>query len=186
MNAHALIACLFILSFSVFGQNEISFSHVTTKHGLSEGSVHTILQDRRGFLWFGTQDGLNRYDGYTFVTYRQGTQLYALSDNFIYTLCEDTSNGIWIGTFNQGLCRFDRVRESFTVFKHDSTDATSLSDNTIRALYRDRKGSLWIGTFRGGLDQMTADGKFKHYRHDPSDPASLSSGPSAPWRWASI
>ncbi|HNH28653.1 MAG TPA: two-component regulator propeller domain-containing protein [bacterium] len=175
MKTLALIAWLFVLSFPVFGQIEISFNHITTKHGLSEGSVHTILQDRRGFLWFGTQDGLNRYDGYTFAIYRQGSPRQALSDNFIYTLCEDTANGIWIGTFNQGLCRFDRMRESFTIYKHDSTDATSLGDNTIRALYRDRKGILWIGTFRGGLDQMTADGKFKHYRHNPHDPAGLSS-----------
>ncbi|HNJ72959.1 MAG TPA: two-component regulator propeller domain-containing protein, partial [bacterium] len=142
MKALALIAWLFVLSFPVFGQIEISFNHITTKHGLSEGSVHTILQDRRGFLWFGTQDGLNRYDGYTFAIYRQGSPRQALSDNFIYTLCEDTANGIWIGTFNQGLCRFDRMRESFTIYKHDSTDATSLGDNTIRALYRDRKGIL--------------------------------------------
>ena len=88
---------------------DIRFDHLTIEDGLSQSSVFAILQDSRGFLWFGTQDGLNRYDGYNFKIYTVGTNLDStvLSNNWINCIAEDQNSIIWIGTQEGGVNRFD-------------------------------------------------------------------------------
>ncbi|MCI0698590.1 histidine kinase [candidate division KSB1 bacterium] len=154
-----------------------TFEHISLEHGLSQATVYAILQDGRGFMGFGTQDGLSRFDGYSFVVYRHSqTDSNSLPDNWIWCLYEDrfTPGVLWIGTQN-GLSRFDGVTNRFTTFKHNSQDGNSLSHNYIKVIYQDRAGRLWIGTEGGGLNRLDfRTGHVKRYQHDPKNPNSLS------------
>ena len=90
-------------------QNPIKFEHISIQQGLSQSTVSCILQDKRGFMWFGTEDGLNRYDGYNFVIYKNdGLDKTSISDSYILALYEDKSGVLWIGTYSGGLNKFDR------------------------------------------------------------------------------
>ncbi len=157
----------------------IRFEHLTNRDGLSQMSVQTILQDRQGFMWFGTEDGLNRYDGYELRVFRPDAEKHeSVSMGSISVLLEDSSGLLWIGTSGGGLDRFDPARESFRHYRHDPEQAAtpgSLSHDDVRAIHEDGSGALWIGTGGGGLDRFDpARDRFTHYRHDPNDPHSLS------------
>lgn len=108
------------------------FDHILTEQGLSSGEVWSILRDRRGFLWFGTLDGLDRFDGYNVKVFLYFlTDPASLSDNAIRTICEDRSGTLWIGTWTGRLNRYDHDSETFTRFQHDPHNPDSLSDNNI-------------------------------------------------------
>jgi ligand-binding sensor domain-containing protein len=155
---------------------ETKFEHLTTAEGLSNSMVHAIMQDRKGFMWFGTKNGLNRYDGYNFEIYTYNSQdTTSLSDNTIHAITEDRKGKLWIGTLN-GLNHFDPISEKVTRYQHKPSDSTSLSSDFIhpRAMCVDRKGALWIGTNKG-LNQFNAEQKtFKRYVHQTGNPKSLS------------
>lgn len=144
--------------------------------GLSQSAVTSLLQDRRGFIWAGTQDGLNRYDGYGFVAYRNHPQDSAsINDNWIRALCEDREGFLWIGTRDGGLNRFDPATERFIAYKHQPENPNSLSFNMVRAIYEDSKGRLWIGTEGGGLNLFNkATQTFTRYQRDSKQAHSLS------------
>ena len=109
-----------------------------------------MLQDRQGFLWLGTQDGLNRYDGYEFRVYKRDLGNHdSLPANFISALAEDHDGYIWVGTFDSGLARYDPRRDVFKTYRHTGEAAGELIDNRIRALQIDGEGRLWIGTLAG-------------------------------------
>ncbi len=154
----------------------IRFDRISIEQGLSLGTVGSILQDRTGFMWFGTQDGLNRYDGNRFLVFKGDPKdPSTLSHNWVRALLEDASGDIWVGTLGGGLSRWHRATDSFTHYRHDPENPTSLSGDRVWALLQDRAGNLWIGTDQSGLDRFdAANGTFEHFRHDPSDPASLS------------
>ncbi len=150
------------------------FVHLTIKDGLSQGSALAVLQDRRGFLWIGTEDGLNRYDGYSFKVYKPSSAPDSLSDKWVRALLEDSEGVLWAGTLT-GLNRYDRDRDNFVRFRHDPRVPESLSHNVVTSLCEDRAKTLWVGTEGGGLDAFDrGSGKFTAFRHDPKDPASLS------------
>ncbi len=136
----------------------------------------SIIQDSRGFMWFGAPDGLYRYDGYTFKEYTHDQQnAKSLSKGPVAALYEDRNGTLWIGTQGGGLNAFDRQTEEFTHYQHDPADSRSLSHNAIQVMYEDHDGTLWIGTQGGGLnafDRQTEE--FIHYQHDPADSRSLS------------
>nr|WP_161575407.1 two-component regulator propeller domain-containing protein [Beggiatoa leptomitoformis] len=134
------------------------------------------MQDKRGFLWFGTQDGLDRYDGYGFTSYRHNPlNTTSLSHNEINTLYEDKAGTLWIGTAN-GLNRFDRQQEQFIRYFHDATNPASLSDNNVWSIVEDHTGLLWVSTQQGGLNCLDKKtNQFTHYTHDSTNPSSLSS-----------
>ena len=127
-------------------------------------------------MWFGTWDGLNRYNGYSFTAYRHEPENpHSLSDNTIQSIHEDRSGVLWIGTSDGGLNRFDRDSGQFASYQHDPDDPDSLSNDDVRAIYEDRSGNLWIGTHGGGLDRFDRENeRFIHYRHVPDDHRSLS------------
>jgi ligand-binding sensor domain-containing protein/DNA-binding response OmpR family regulator len=151
------------------------FKHLTAENGLSNNWVKSILKDKDGFMWFGTFNGLNRYDGSDFKLFRAGDNT-ALGDNIIECLAEDQQGNIWVGTFSGGLHRFDRNTETFKGFQHDPHDASSISGNRICSIFPDLEGSLWIGT-DAGLDRYNPiNDSFEHYLHQPDDPASISRG----------
>lgn len=150
-------------------QNQIKFERISIEQGLSQSKVFALLQDHKGFVWVGTQDGLNKYDAYSFTVYRHHIEdTTSLSDNYVWSLCEDHTGALWIGTNGGGLNLFDRATEQFIRFTHDPNDSTSLSDNYVWTIFEDRAGTLWIGTRFGGLNRFDrTTRKFTRYMHDP-------------------
>ncbi len=127
-------------------EGSIRFRRLSIEEGLSQSTVFVILQDSQGFMWFGTQDGLNKYDGYGFTVYKNDPEKpVTISDNFVRVVYEDRQGQLWIGT-NGGLNRFDRATETFTRYGSQTVDAHSLGDDIIRSIYEDRQGTLWVGT----------------------------------------
>ena len=153
------------------------FEHFSLADGLSQNSVLAMLQDRQGYLWFGTQDGLNRFDGYTFTAFKHDPDnTNSLSLNSVLTLHEDDDGALWIGTWGGGLNRFDPHSNVWARFRHDAANPTSLCGDVVTALLEDRNGALWIGTNDGGLcvlDRTTMS--FAPYRHAADDAGSLAS-----------
>lgn len=153
------------------------FEHLSVEEGLSQVSVLSMIQDREGFLWIGTQDGLNRYDGYGFTVYRpEPGNAESLSGNFIHALYEDAAGTLWVGT-NAGLSRFDRRTEAFQRYDLAPPDSAGSYGNYVAALAEGPRGKLWAGTPEGGLYRLDnpAAGTFTRFRHDPQDSTSLPS-----------
>jgi len=151
--------------------HDIRFAHLSTADGLSEMAVQQISQDDQGFMWFGTLDGLNRYDGYEFKVYKRGAPNAELSGTTITALYKDRSGQLWIGV-DQYLDRFDPITEKLTEYRHDPKISTSLG-GTVYAITQDREGQIWLATSTG-LDKLNpATGIFSHFQHDDRDPTSL-------------
>jgi PAS domain S-box-containing protein len=152
-----------------------SFRQLSIPDGLSDGHVRTIVQDGRGFLWFGTIDGLNRYDGYQLRVFRhESDNARSLASNFVRALYVDRSGTLWVGTVGGGLDRFEPLTEDFVHYRDDPKDPESLGADDVHSIAQDRSGALWIATSRG-LDRMDpSTGRFRHYRHDAGNPESLS------------
>ncbi len=158
---------------------DIRFTRLTVADGLSQSVISSIAQDRHGFIWIGTTDGLNRYDGYQFNAYRHDPDKpKSISANYVTKLLLDANDALWIGTQGGGLNRFDPSTQSFKRYQNDPDDSASLSGNHVTSLYEDSAGILWIGTQENGLNRFDpARGTFTRYRHDPNDDQSLSRGP---------
>jgi diguanylate cyclase (GGDEF)-like protein len=157
-----------------FEARNIRFRHITPEDGLSQSTVHAIVQDREGLMWFGTQEGLNRYDGYDFTTFSPADESGSKSMPIVRALHEDRSGVLWVGT-DDGLHRFDRSTSKFVRFENDPTNPMSLSNNRVRVIYEDRQGALWLGTEGGGLNRFDRESQtFTRFNHNPSNPVSLS------------
>ncbi len=126
-------------------------------------------------MWIGTDDGLNRYDGYEFIVYKHDSKdPNSLNNNQIQSIFEDASGVLWVGT-SDGLNKYDGEYESFVLYKNKPMDAYSINCNYIRVIYEDRSGVLWIGTETGGLNRFHRDTEsFTHHKHVPDDSSSLS------------
>lgn len=139
---------------SAFAWQDISFKHLTVANGLSQNTISAIHHDSRGFMWFGTQDGLNRYDGYEFRIFRHDRDNpKSISANWIWSIDEDSSGHIWASTFGGGISRFDRYKEEFITFKNDPADKKSISHDTVWDFVEHPKGSYWLAT-NNGLNKM--------------------------------
>jgi len=175
------ISCLifnFIFSPCLLSQRhkDIKFERITIEHGLSQNTVFTALQDSKGFLWFGTEDGLNRWDGYTFEVFRHNPDVPdSLSNNMVRAIYEDDSGTIWIGTRGGGLNRFDRDTESFTAYTYLPSTSNCLNDDVVWAICGGGSGVLWIGTNKGLNRYDLKSSQFTHWLHEPDNPDSLSS-----------
>ncbi|MBN2347257.1 MAG: GAF domain-containing protein [Bacteroidales bacterium] len=128
----------------------VKFENISLKDGLSQSSVNCIMQDSKGLMWFGTEDGLNKYDGYTFTIYKPSIKdSFSISDQRIISIYEDNDRYIWIGTANGGLNRFDRNLEQFVHFLPQENNPNSISGAQINAILKASDGLLWIGTNNG-------------------------------------
>lgn len=170
-----LIACftnLMLAQTSPAGIGELKFKHLGTENGLSNSSIISITQDQEDFLWFGTSDGLNRFDGINYTIFRSNSEdSLSLSSNKIKDLFLDSDHQLWVGTA-YGLNRYIKGK-GFERFIHDKTNPASLGHNVIFSICEDANKKLWLGT-RNGLDYYNpATRTFKHYRHDPGNPNSL-------------
>ena len=167
---------LLLQSFSFAQMKEMHFEHIAVEDGLSSNTVLCLLQDSRGFLWIGTYNGLNRYDGYDFLVYKNSLKdSTSLSGNMIRALCEDNNGDIWIGTWHNGLNKFIREKEKFKHYFYNPDNPSSISSDYILSMCKDKTGNLWIGTDGGGLNYFDVRKEsFQHYKNNPNDPRSLS------------
>ena len=167
----AIFLFLILSEVSGFSQehNMIKFEHIGTEQGLPQVHILSIVQDKRGFMWFGTNDGLNRYDGYTFKIFTPDPKNpNSISQKIIETLLEDSQGNIWIGTAN-GLIKLEQEKDKFTTYKHNTRDKKSLSSNYIKKVYEDKNKKLWVGT-RLGLESFDPKTKtFTSYGTDKKD-----------------
>ncbi len=153
----------------------VDFKHLTMDDGLSQNSVYAIVQDRAGFLWFGTENGLNRYDGYGFkILGANRANPAALSGNYINVLLQDRDGHLWVGT-DTGLNRIDARTDTITRYGAVPRDPAGLSNKNVKAIVQDRFGLLWLGTSGGGLCRLDPrNGRFRTFKHDARDDRSLS------------
>lgn len=169
------IFLVFWLSGVVSAQNPESYSferysseNIRMEKGLSQNWIYCMIQDRYGYIWFGTWEGLNRFDGYNFRIFRIED---GLSDHTIYSILEDTDGDLWIGT-DRGFNGFDRSDFSFTSYLNDPNDSTSITNNRVNSIIQTKKGDIWIGT-AGGLNWFDKEtGEFTPYFQTPQPYAS--------------
>lgn len=185
---HCIVAAAIAASVPLFPQTEeYKFTQLKIEDGLSQSTVYSIIQDKKGFMWFGTGNGLNRYDGYYFKQYfNSPSDSNSLSDDGIISMYEDKSGIIWIGTSAGNINRFDRTKEKFShkniselikksdlpsdyYFDYPISFARNLSQ-TITAICEDKNHNLWIGTWGKGI--IVIDKNFKiqnHFYYDSTD-----------------
>lgn len=163
-----------VVRLPVTGGNAMRFSRISTEDGLSQTRAAIITQDNRGFIWFGTQYGLNRYDGYNFKLYvHDAHQKNSLGGVYIASLFKDRSGALWIGC-PQTLDRFDPISETFTHYAIDPGNPNGIGA-TVVDISQGTDGLLWLATGIGLYSMDPATGKLAHYRHHSNNDSSLSS-----------
>lgn len=138
--------------------NNLSFDLYSQEHGLSNNQIHCVLQDRKGWVWIGTSQGICRFDGYRFTVFKNDPDdSTSLKGNLVRTIFEDRKGQLWIGTENGGLNKFDREKERFQqLFYHG--DQAMLKDVSVTSIQEDSLGNLWIGT-ENNLFRLDREGK---------------------------
>ena len=166
-----------ILSRLIAQPTHLKFDEIGLEQGLSQATVNAIVQDAQGFMWFGTQDGLNRFDGYTIQIYKHdANDSLSISDNNIWSLISDRNGDLWIGTMRGGLNKYVPAENRFYHYKQEDGNPHSISENYITTLFEDSNGDIWIGTRNKGLNLLNKKNEsFKNFTHDEFDTSSISS-----------
>ena len=183
MNRKYLLACWVVFIWTVIGvvsanadtDMALKFHRLMLADGLSQSSILANFQDSRGFIWMGTQDGLNRYDGRQIISYKSDPDdPNSLSDPNIWAIAEDANGDLWIGTEGGGFNRFNRNQENFTPYRYDPAKPGSLKYYNVKALAIDSHGDVWLGTIGDGLLRFHPETEtITAFRHDPANPSSL-------------
>ncbi len=159
---------LFFLLLMGAGQafSQLSFDHLTVSNGLSQSTVLSIAKDSRGYLWFGTRDGLNRYNGKNIKVYRHDDQKNTSisADDYIYTIVKSKDNNLWIGT-QRGLNYYQPKTDAFEKIYHNPKDPSSLSSNAVLSVCETKNGQVWFGTNQGlSMLANAKSRKFKNFK----------------------
>ncbi|PLX31344.1 MAG: hypothetical protein C0600_06010 [Ignavibacteria bacterium] len=164
----ALISVLSAQKLTAQNLGDYGFDHWKVEDGLSQGTVLSVLQDSRGYLWLGTHDGLNKFDGYGFRIFRKDSDdPYSLNENIITALAEDRDGNIWIGTGGGGVNILDPRNERMVRLLSRINVQYSRSGGVINALCVDNAGTLWIGTDGDGLIGFSpVDSSLRVFRHN--------------------
>ncbi len=174
-----LVAAVFLLAISSAAmatapRPTLRFEHLSVAEGMAQESVLAVVQDRDGFMWFGTQNGLSRFDGYRVINYRAAPgKPRALSNNWVRVLHLDRHGRLWLGT-DGGLNLYDPVTQSFTLFTPDETARRGNGNRHINAIVGDGDDGLWIGTNDGLQHFDTVLRRFTTWHHARGDERSLS------------
>ena len=157
-------------------KKQLEFDHFQTNAGLSQSNVLCILQDSKGFMWFGTREGLNKYDGYKFTVYKSDPKnKNSIGGNFISSLIESHDGNIWIATRGGGLCKYDTEKDFFISYKHDEKNVASICSNNVNTVAEDEQGNILLGTEDAGFDILnTQTNKFEHFRYNKNNAAGIS------------
>jgi ligand-binding sensor domain-containing protein len=155
---------------------EIVFHHLTIDDGLSHNSVFDVLQDRLGFIWATTVQGINKYDGMTFTTFMpQASESSQSTPQFYMKILEDRDGILWFCNYGAGLVRYDPVLDTWKYYQHDEQNPNSLVHNTTWFVFQDRDGILWVST-DGGLSRFDpATGKAVNFTPEQHGLSSLTS-----------
>jgi ligand-binding sensor domain-containing protein len=149
----------------------MKFDQIGLEQGLSQSTVYAIVQDAQGFMWFGTQDGLNKYDGYSITVFRHNpADSTTISDNTIFSLLCDRKGDLWIGTMRGGIDRYVPSENRFYHYRHKDNVASTVSENDITSLFEDTYGRIWAGTQNSGLNMYDrTNNKFVHFNFGQKD-----------------
>ncbi len=172
---HIVFIGLISTTFAYSQENNHLFNHVTVEQGLSQSTINCIFQDSQGFLWFGTQDGLNKYDGYTFEIFKHNPlDTNSISHNWIWDVFEDRSGNLWIATW-RGLNKYNPSSGKISRFLPDENNPHSINNYRPTAIRQDKSGNLWIATWGGGLNLYNPiDNSFHFFKFDAQNDYSLS------------
>ncbi|HYF70113.1 MAG TPA: two-component regulator propeller domain-containing protein [Ohtaekwangia sp.] len=153
MKAIPFLILLLTISIASNAQRKnLKFEHISTEAGLSQSHIQCILQDSHGFMWFGTRDGLNKYDGYNFTIFKNNEKdSNSLGNDRISDMAEDINGDIWLATYGGGLNKYDWRKEEFIQHKHSPYDSSGIPSNLLQAVEIDKKGNVWVGASHAGL-----------------------------------
>lgn len=167
---------ILLLSNMELSSQNMSFEQVSSEKWLYQRNITCLTQDQQGYIWFGTNNGLYRFDGYSVKEYRRDAHnLNSLNHNNVNCIYTGKDGIIWIGTWG-GLTRFDPITQNFSHYKHDPKNLKSISNNDVRAIVEDSKGNLWVGTFGGGINRLKkASSDFESYQYSNRTTSSISS-----------
>jgi signal transduction histidine kinase/ligand-binding sensor domain-containing protein/DNA-binding response OmpR family regulator len=161
---------------------DLKFRHLTIDDGLSQNAVFSILQDNHGFMWFGTKDGLNRYDGRNFMIYQHNPfDSTSISDAYVTKLLEDRRGNIWTGSLSGDVNVFNTETDIFCKIPLENESGENITTNEITDIAEGPDGAVWIATKGDGLikilvdDDSGCDIGYKQFKHDPADDRSLAS-----------
>jgi signal transduction histidine kinase/ligand-binding sensor domain-containing protein/HPt (histidine-containing phosphotransfer) domain-containing protein/BarA-like signal transduction histidine kinase len=156
----------FFTSLPILGQKYNDFNQLTFENADKLIAINSILKDKQGFMWFGTEDGLNRYDGYKLKTFRHDPDNnMSLSDNWITVIFESSDETLWVGTLNGGISIFNKKTNSFSKFKHSITNSHTLTSGRVNAILQDHNNFIWVTT-TNGLNKFDPDkGTFQRFVH---------------------
>lgn len=175
LNCFLTIVLLLFIQHTLSGADysdltSLKFSVINQKSGLASNNVECIIKDTDGFIWFGTRNGLCRFDGYEIKTYTSSDHQNSLSGNRILCIAEDTDQQLWIGTYNNGLNKFDKTTETFQKYGIESSIGDRI--NNIKIL---SDGSVWICSNQGLAQYLKSTNSFKIFNTDPNHPKSIPS-----------
>ena len=158
-------------------RESVSFQHIGTSAGLPQSTVNVIFQDSSGYMWFGTYDGLSRFDGYQFVNFKNDpSDPHSISNNIVVSIVEDKQGFLWVGTAQNGVNRFDPKSGKFTRFLAKNDDFDSLSHSQVNVIHQDQSQRIWIGTAHGLNLFLPEKQAFAHFFNNPLDTRSLPPG----------
>jgi len=174
INSYFFLFFLLLLSvFSpIFSQSQVIFGKINQTNGLSNDRVSSIVKEKNGFVWIGTDNGLNRFDGNKIKIYNK--QNSALSSNDISNLLIDRKGKIWIATFGGGLNLYNPSNDTFVAYKNSPNDNTSIPSNELNTIFEDSKGTIWLGTKNGFSSFNEKEQTFKIYKSDSKNKFSIS------------
>ena len=156
----ALCWCLVPLQGQAAPSRSLRFEHLDVEENLSQESVVNILQDRQGFMWFGTQAGLSRYDGYKMTVFKNDpVDPASIPDNYVSASYEDSQGRLWFGT-KGGLARFDPASQSFTRYEASRPRQGAPGNRMVAAIVPDGTAGLWLASGEGLLHLDFASGAF--------------------------
>ncbi len=159
-----------LLISNTFAKDGLSprFERLRVEHGLSSNELNKIIQDKQGFLWFASRNGISRFDGNDFRVFNHDPDnSNSLADNFAYDLIESSSGHFWIGYWGGGVSKFDPKTETFQHFRHNPDNPNTISHNNIWSILEDHKGRIWFATDKG-IDRLDEKGEqFTHFVPDP-------------------
>ncbi len=169
----------FVLLAILFTQNlasqEFKFNHITTDDGLSQATVNCFYQDSKGFMWMGTNDGLNRYDAHSFKVYKnKKNDSLSISGDLITSIAGDKYGNLWVGTRNEGINFYNKDTEKFTRYLNNPGKPSSISSNAIKVVVVYYEKYVLAGTLGGGLNVLDLKTKeFKSYKHHDNDKSTI-------------
>jgi signal transduction histidine kinase/ligand-binding sensor domain-containing protein/DNA-binding response OmpR family regulator len=164
-----MVLTLIVPAFSCAQAPDLVFKHISTEQGLSNSTVEVVYQDSRGFIWLGTHDGLNRYDGNKMVVYRNNpTDSKTINDNWILSIYEDSSHHLWVGT-RLALNLFDRNTNTFKTYRANNKNSNTIIGKGINCIVEDTDKKLWIGSHTSGISVFDLKlNAFTHFVHNKS------------------